>query len=191
MKHPKTILITVPSLALMILGGGCTMALWQNDIIDPWNEPATQSHVHLFQSQPEGKILVVYNEHNGRNDAMRRRAYWLTESQDDPERHQAPHFVSTNSSAGLTAIPIFVAPPDPLELPPLYAVAATNGQSFSLYSSQTKTRSYSLPSYDDRKGEVEKVLLTPITVAGDLTIIGGVIGYLYIGGLNTGYNPSY
>ncbi|HEX4263265.1 MAG TPA: hypothetical protein VH597_02915 [Verrucomicrobiae bacterium] len=179
----KTAFLTAALFAFVMLGSGCTIALWHNDIIDSWNEPATDSHVRLFQSQPPEKILVVYTEHCGHKDAMRTQAYWLDENRKQPERHQAPHFVSTNSCTGLTAIPVFLSPPEPPNLPPFYAVTATNGQSFSLYSGKTKTASHNLPSYDDSTGEVEKVLLTPVAVAGDLTIIGGVIGYIYVGGL--------
>ena len=166
-----------------MLQSGCTLALWQNDIVDSWNEPATESHVRLFQSKPPEKILVVYTEHCGHKNAMRTQAYWLDKNQNQPERHRAPHFVSTNSSKGLTAIPVFLSPPEPPDLPPFYAVAATDGQSFTLYSNGDKIASHHLPSYDDSTGEVEKVLLTPVAFAGDLTIIGGVIGYLYVGGL--------
>jgi len=187
----KTAFITTALLALLTLGSGCTMALWQNDIVDSWNEPATQSHVRLFQSKPPEKILVVYTEHSGRKNVMRQQAYWLDENQKHPEQHRAPHFVSTNSSAGLAAIPVFLSPPDSTNLPPRYAVVAPDGQSFTLYSGETKTASYHLPAYDDSTGEVEKVLLTPVAVTCDLTIIGGVIGYIYVGGLNAGYNASY
>jgi hypothetical protein len=190
MKRLKTVFITAALLASM-LGTGCTVALWRNEMLDTWNEPATDSHMRLYQSQPPEKILVIYDEYCDRRNAMRPRAYWLNENQPQPEHPRTPHFVSTNSAAGLTAIPVFLAPPKPADLPPLYAVAATNGQSFSLYSGGIKTASYDLPSYNDGTGEVEKVLLTPVTIAGDLTIIGAVAGYIYFGGLNSGYNPSY
>jgi hypothetical protein len=117
---------------------------------------------------------------------MRPRAYWISENPNSPKQHRTPHFVDTNSSAGLPAIPVYLSPPEETNLPALYAGAATNGQSFGLYSGATKTASQKLPSYNDGTAQVEKVLLTPAMIAGDLTIIGGIIGYIYIGGLGGG-----
>ena len=68
----QSIIVFAFGLILLTLGNGCTVALWKNDIVDSWNEPATESHVRLFQSKPPEKILVVYDEYCGRNETCAR-----------------------------------------------------------------------------------------------------------------------
>jgi hypothetical protein len=62
----------------------------------------------------------------------------------------------------------------------LCAVVATNKQSFTFYQAGRALDSHDLPVYDDGKGPVEKIALTPLAVAADLTVVGGILGYIYL-----------
>lgn len=57
----------------------------------------------------------------------------------------------------------------------LCAVVAPNGQDFTLYSGARKMGDHELPVYRDASGRTQQVLLTPLAVAADLTIVGGVL----------------
>ena len=74
--------------------------------------------------------------------------------------------------------PILVVDP-PAAMPPtnagLYAVVGTNGTDFSLRSGEEIVGSYELPIYEDASGKTKQVLLTPVAVVADLTIIGGFL----------------
>ena len=70
---------------------------------------------------------------------------------------------------------------DPLHVPLPFMITATNGQSFTLYSEGGISATHSLPFYNDGKGKVEKFVLTPLASTADLTIVGGVLGILYLG----------
>jgi len=180
----RQIIQFVFGLSLLALANGCaTKALWQNDNLEAWNEPATNPNLHLFATQPRGDMLVVYNEYSERSDTTRTRAYWLNKNQKLVDARRAPHFVNPNSAFGLTALPIFTPAANQIDVPPPpYAILATNGQSFTLYSDNGQPASHDLPIYNDRKGKVEKVALTPLTTTADATIVGGFLGYLYLAG---------
>ena len=47
---------------------------------------------------------------------------------------------------------------------------------------------YELPVYRDASGRVKQVLLTPVAVTADATIVGGVAAYICLPGLWTSLN---
>jgi hypothetical protein len=178
-------------LLLLMLGSGCTVALWQNPNLEAWNTPANDPHLHLFQAQPHGDILVVYDEYAERSGTAHTRAYWLNENEKLIENRRAPHFVHTNSVFCLPAVPVFPSPPDRTPVPATYAMADISGQSFTLYSDNDPPASHDLPHYNDGKGKVEKFFLTPAAMTVDATLLGAMLGYVCLEGMASGYNPSY
>jgi hypothetical protein len=171
------------SLLLLACGGGCmTAALWQSDGFEAYKQPANNLNLRLFGAQPQTNLLAVYDESSERNSEVHTRAYWINESQKLVDRRRCPHFIRSRSARHLPAVPVYY---DPVsaghELPPeLCALVATNKQSFTLYLNHRAIASHDLPVYNDGKGRVEKIFLTPLAVAGDLTIVGSVIAYAYL-----------
>jgi hypothetical protein len=182
MKTLRVILFAF-GLCLLPLGNGCaTKALWQNNNLEAWKEPAGNSNLHLFAAKQSADILVVYDEYSERSDATRTRAYWLNENRKLINDRRSPHFTSTNVSVGCTAVPVIPTGTHQINLSPPYAVVATNGQSFTLYLDGDTIESHDLPFYNDQKGKVEKFALTPLATAADITILGGFLGYCWLGG---------
>jgi hypothetical protein len=178
----QPIALFVFGLFLLTLGNGCvTHELWKNDNLEAWNQPATNPNLRLFTTSQKDDLLVVYDEYSERNDKTHPRAYWLKENQNIIDQRKFPHFISTNTF-GFAAVPVFSTGTDPINLP-LYAVVATNGQSFTLHLDNGSTESHDLPFYNDQKGKVEKFALTPLATAADVTIVGGVFGYFFLEGM--------
>ncbi len=173
----------------MLANGCATKALWQNDSLEAWNEPANDPHLRLFEANPPRDILVVYDEYCERSGVTHTRAYWLNENQNLMQQRHSPHFISTNSAFCLATVPVFTSPQ--INLPVTCAVLETNRQSFTLYSSGDKITSHDLPFYNDGKGKVEKFFLTPAAVTADCTVVGAILGYAYLGGFSPNSNPSY
>jgi hypothetical protein len=174
------------SLLLLTLGNGCaTQALWNNGRMEAVKEPANNVSLRLFDSKRQNDLLVVYDEYSERNDGIHTRAYWLNENEMRVNQRRAPHFTNTNLMQNLPSVPVFYtsAPSETNLTQALYAIVATNQQSFTLYSGNREISSYDLPFYNDGKGRVEKIALTPIAVTADLTIIGGYIGVWGLYGL--------
>jgi hypothetical protein len=175
------------------LGGGCaTDALWNKTQLDEWNVPADNANLCLFATGRNNDFLAVYDEYSERYDSIHHRSYLLNQNQKRVESGRKPHFVSARRASELPPVPIFQTLPEAGTnfLPALYAVISTNKQSFTIYSAKEKT-DYSLAVYNDGRGQIYRIALTPIAVAADLTIIGGYLGCWFISGLSeSGYSVT-
>jgi len=170
----------------LTFGSGCaTRALWNNGNLEAVEEPANNINLRLFEAKLQNDLLVVYDEYSERSDKIHTRAYWLNENETLVNQRLAPHFVNTNLMHNLPYLPVFYTSvsSETNLTQVLYAIVATNQQSFALYSGNRQINSYDLPVYNDGRGQVEKIALTPIAVLADLTIIGGYIGVLGLYGL--------
>ena len=162
--------------AAMAFSSGCaTSALWQEGQFARFHEPARPPNLHLFYSAHRASVLVQYDESNEGNESIRQRAYWLKPGHDPEKNLGKPRFVSVDAAQDLSPIPVVDSPATaPPGIPGYYAVAGTKDSGFSLRSGEQTVGSYELPVYKDASGRTKQVLLTPLTVVADLTIIGGV-----------------
>ena len=170
-------------LLLLTLGSGCaTQALWNNGRMEAVKEPANNINLRLFDAKQQNDLLVVYDEYSERNDIIHTRAYFLYQNQERINQNHAPHFVNTNLMSRFPSVPIFYDSKmcGTNRAQTLYAIATTNSESFTLYSGGQNLDSYFLPTYNDGRGRVEKIALTPFAVTADLTIVGGCLGVWYL-----------
>jgi hypothetical protein len=177
-------------LLLLILGNGCaTKALWDNGNLEAVNEPAGNPNLRLFDAKRKSDLLVVYDEYSERGDKIHTRAYWLNENQTRVDQRRTPHFVGTRSMHRLAPVPVFDSAPDETGGAwTHYAVVATNRQAFALHAGNGEISVHDLPTYNDGRGRMEKIALTPVAVTADLTIVGGYLGLWFAYGLaQSGY----
>jgi hypothetical protein len=126
-------------------------------------------------------VLVRYDERREDNEEIQPRAYWLNRNHEPVNNPHKPHFVPVLTAQGLTPIPVICSSStEASSQSGLYAVVSTNGQDFTLRWEQKEIGAYELPVYQDGSGRVKQLLLTPPAVVADVTIIGGVIGVLYL-----------
>ena len=173
---------------IALLGGCATSKVWEQGQFARFHEPATPSNLRLFQSYPRGDVLVEYDEWRDGDESIRRRAYWLESNNARVQARCKPRFVSIEQASALTPLPAIESPSVPAgaAVEGQHAVISAQGRGFVLYSADQKVGDYELPVYRDASGRVLQVVLTPIAVAADLTIVGG---YLFVwiwssGGLN-------
>ncbi|HWD91001.1 MAG TPA: hypothetical protein VG938_01500 [Verrucomicrobiae bacterium] len=181
-------------LLLIALANGCvTKALWTNNNLEAWNEPASNPNLRIFASPTRGDMLVVYDEYAERNDATRTRAYWLNENEKRLQQCSSPHFIIPNSLNSLTPIPVILPGTSRIDFPPPpYAQIEFNQRAFTLFlEDHRQAGPYNLPDYNDGKGKVEKFVLTPMAATADATIVGGFLGYLYIAARCGATGPLY
>jgi hypothetical protein len=180
-------------LLLPLLTGGCaTNALWNKTDLDAWNEPAQNADVRLFDARLKKDFLVVYDEYSERHDSIHTRTYFLNQNQKGVAQGQKPHFVNVRLSHKLPPVPIFQTLPESNTnfSQTIYAVISANGQSFTIYSGKVKT-DYSLAAYNDGRGRIDRIALTPVAVTADLTIVGGFLGCWFIYALaESGYSVT-
>ena len=175
-------------LLLPLLTGGCmTHKLWTASPLDEWNEPASSPNLRLFRAERPDDFLVAYDEFSERREATRPRAFFLNQNQKLLAQHDRPHFVKVNSADNLAPMPVFsFAPTNSTE--PFYAITATNGARFDIFSGGHASSSNVLPTYNDGSGQWKRIALTPVAVVADLTIIGGAVGcwWIAVGGPGLG-----
>lgn len=154
--------------------------VWDKGAFDASNMPANNSNLRLYEAKQRNDVLVVYNEYSERKKTVRPRAYLVNENEDRIAHEKAPQFVSlgTNWIRKLSAVPVYPCVSNAVPAVDLYAVYATNHQSFTLYSSNRALNSYNLPFYDDGVGRKERIMITPLTVAADMVIVAGVVAIL-------------
>jgi len=178
MKPNPLLLLSLVTVQAILFSGCATRELWQTGRFANFHEPATPSNLRLFQSTNSQDVLVQYDECRENDDRVRRRAYWLEHNSDRVRERQKPRFVSFKPEACLIDIPVSEAAfSADSGTGPVYALASTNNQSFTLYSSGRQKGPYELPVYPDASGRTKQVILTPFTVAADLTVVGG---YLFV-----------
>ncbi|PWU21500.1 MAG: hypothetical protein C5B50_01520 [Verrucomicrobia bacterium] len=163
------------------MGGCATQKLWEEGTLANYHEPATPSNLGLYQATNRTDFLVLYDESSERSDSIQRRAYWLGANSDRIKARRKPHFVAVKTGEGLLPIPIgsdgqtLASPASGCP----YALSSTNGDSFTLHWPGSHAGPYELPVYPDASGRTKQVLLTPLTVAADITIVGGFLFVMF------------
>jgi hypothetical protein len=164
----------------MPLLNGCTALLWNRSTFANYCSPASPPNLALYYSAERKDLLVQYDEKCEHEKTVHRRYYWLDPNTDKVRRGGQPHFVSPALAEGLEPVPRFEAraSPPPLGLNGLYAVASGKNDWFTLYAGEKELEAYGLPKYNLASGTGKKVLLTPLAVAGDATVVGLVGGLI-------------
>jgi hypothetical protein len=155
----------------LLLGSGCaTSALWSDTDLHRF-APAKPANLALLQRKDGRKILVTYDESLDEGAAKTRRAYWIEPAAEpSTAADKRPVFVSLRNENQLKPVPVGEAPQ-----PNGYsAVVGTNAVAFTLFADGQKLWRYELPVYERTKITGKQVALTPLAVAADLTIVGGV-----------------
>jgi hypothetical protein len=173
-RHWGLILITCQAL----LVSGCTGMLWEKERFARCHWAASPPGLRLHYSESAQDVLAEYDEQAQGTTSLQHRAYWIQRNSKKVLADRQPEFVSVTNAQDLAAVPITDAATNPpaASYRGLYAVVATNGLAFTLYSENKDPAVYRLPVYYAGSGQrVKQVLLTPFAVATDATVVGGLI----------------
>jgi hypothetical protein len=168
----------------LLLNGCMTHRLWTGEMAEDFYEPSAPNRLILFAAPDQRAILVEYDELSPWRDNPRRRAYFVQENSQRIEALKKPRFVSLTSTNGLSPIPQYdssVALTNPAGAAGVYAITFTNENRFKICSTHGQyAGSFELPTYKSAKGTLKVVLLTPFAVVLDVSIVGGVAGYIVL-----------
>jgi hypothetical protein len=177
MKTPKYGWIILMVCQAFLLSG-CTSALWENDRFARCHWAANPPNLKLYYSESARDVLAEYDEQSEGAPAVQRRAYWLEPNAIKVTTDRKPRFVPIAKGRELAVVPVTDNPNNASasSYQGLYAVVATDGQSFSLCLAEKEATVYKLPVYHAGSGQkVKQVLLTPFAVAVDATLVGAVL----------------
>jgi hypothetical protein len=162
---------------MLLLTGCATQKLWEQRA---FREPASPPNLQLSFDRQRNDVLVRYDEFSDRSNRTRPRAYFLYQNLQRLEARRKPKFVTPAAATGLMPLPMLA----PEQLPAwdpaleLYAVFATNSASFMLFSKSREPGAYDLPVYPDGAHRARQILLTPVAVGADVTLVSAVVGFV-------------
>jgi hypothetical protein len=160
---------------------GCTTALWEKERFARCHWPANPPNLQLFYSQSARDVLVAYDEQREGDTKIERRAYWAARNRRRIDDERKPSFVSPAKYQNLAEIPLADNGAPPSAWPGQWAVFSTNGLSFTLHLANEGPLVHMLPVYYVGSGQrVKQVLLTPLAVAVDATVVGGVAALILV-----------
>jgi hypothetical protein len=157
---------------------GCTALLWNKSTIATYYHPTDPANLQLYYSDARKDLLVQYDESREREKKVQRRSYWLEPNLTLVNNAQKPQFVDAVSLNGLTPLPLTVTPPvsPPIGFKGLYVVCQTHDPRFTLFSGTNELHACTLPIYHADQQVALKVLLTPLALVADATLVGGFFG---------------
>jgi hypothetical protein len=138
--------------------------------------PANPPNLAIYRPEHGDDLLVEYDEACDYNLSMVRRAYWLRANQGRIQEKQKPHFVSPNEDKTLHPVPVHLGPSQGFDTATLCTYFSTNGATVRVAYENAREEDFELPRYADSSGTTKKVLLTPLAVATDATIVGAAVG---------------
>lgn len=164
---------------------GCmTHSLWTGELVDRFSEPSVPNNLALYAAPERHDVLAQYDELSPGHRRSGRRAYFVRENQDKIGAVKRPRFEALESTNGLAPIPLYADPAAGTDLTgagDIYALTTTNGSGFTIISTNADySGSFELPTYPTAFGTGKLVALTPVTVALDVSVVGGVIGYFIL-----------
>ena len=163
--------------ALAWLGAGCmTNKLWNDGSMVHSHFPAIPPNLTIYRAEHGDDLLVEYDEACDYNESLVRRAYWLMANQGRIQEKQKPHFVSLSTDKNLQTIPVHLAGCQGSGGALPCAYCSTNGATLTVVFENAHEEDYELPRYADSTGATKKVLLTPLAVATDATVVGAAVG---------------
>ena len=189
------VVASVLTIGLAAMTTGCetardyslTRKLWSPDadFEGRVHHPASDAEVKIFESTNPPDLLIQYNETKDNWKTTQRRAFFLLENQNRTGANRKPRFVSPDTAAKLSPIPLRTAaesPASPSEPVPLYAVLNATQNQLTLHGEHWDRGPYSLPQYSTSYGTTTtRVALTPLAVTGDVVMVGLAAGF--VGGI--------
>lgn len=170
---------------LILLPGCATHYLWNDSQFSEPHAPAVENHLQLYEIPQNYELLAVYDEFAPRG-VSHRRAYFVFQNDDLIAASKKPAFLLPSAIPIGTLVPTFE--PSGLNTAtnlPLFAVKS-GSYGFEFYQRGFEARHYDLPRYRDRWNTSKQLLITPLAVALDSTIVAGVVAvgaaYLQAGG---------
>ena len=192
MQILKRIMAGVLGFAAFVIVNGCaTHSLWTES---SFHEPSTPNRLVLFDAPQRRDVLVQYDELSPWHELPRRRAYFLCENLSRTQLGKKPKFVTLSSTNALSTIPLCdesTVPTNVLEFSTVYARSSTKRSCFIVVRKNQQSQGpFELPTYRCSTTDIKRVLLTPLAVALDATIIGGGCFFMAAAHANGGIYPG-
>ena len=191
--HSSAALLQWMAAGLLLLGTGCqtvehyslTYRVWDNEDWRKFSEPAPNPNLALFEAPQRADVLVQYDALSEKRSTVKRRTYYLQQSQAHIAAGKKQKLVRPSVAGGMKPIAVLSTrgaltnPPPGL---PVYAVPTQEGLGFTLHRPTESEATVDLPVYAETAGTPTRIVLTPFAVAGDTVMVGvvaAVVGFFW------------
>lgn len=146
-----------------------TYNVWHGGTFFVPHSPAPAPRLAVGEAPAQHDFVVSYDEQADRTGAITRRSYLARANSDACRRGRMPRFLA-ESVTNAFALP--VNPPQPV----LPRVTATN-DFFTIHTAAENIGPERLPAYAESSGAAAKILLTPLAVVGDATVLAFILAF--------------
>jgi hypothetical protein len=173
----RLLLLTLP---VSLLTGCVTGALWEDGAFARYHQPASPPKVQLLDCRAKQDVLVLFDEVRDTDGRLRRRAYWARENASRIGVWRAPRYFPGPVDPDWPSVPVFLSgnASGAANTSGMHAVLAADGRAFTLFSPGVNPMVFDLPVYRDASGRAKQVLLTPLAVIADVTVVGAVVAFV-------------
>jgi len=167
--------------ALCHLCSGCATAyLWKSSSLADFNEPAAKPQLRVFEAPAQNDFLAVYDELRV-NASIRPRAYLILANRERTSAARKPQFVKTPNLNTLKPVMLFGAGQQAVSADGQPVVRMLTSHRFALQIGANEVGQFDLPVYKSAGSTPERILVTPLAITADATVIGGFMAILYAG----------
>ncbi len=174
-------------LALPILSGCATPALWKHTAARDWFPADSPSHVLATSTTGRQDVIVVFDQHASVGDKTKSRLVAWNLSQPATALIIGRHALRqiTNACDSVQALPVFTSdgiPPNATSTTPGYSVTGPLRFQFTVHLDGAPPGPFVLPYSKQERRLGKRLALLPFAVATDAVIVGAVCCALAGGG---------
>jgi hypothetical protein len=158
-----------------------THRVWSSDDFRRYSQPAPIPNLEVLDRADHQDLLVRYDAKSDSRGKIERRAYMLEPNRELIASGERPQFLSQVTTNGMSRVPVLTtneAASSGLHCVVGYPERAEGGVGFRVYREGMDRGAYALPVYTESAGTTERVLVTPLAVAGDAVMVGSVVGII-------------
>lgn len=144
-----------------------TYNVWHGGTFFRPHSPAPNPQLAVAEVPAQRDFVISYDEQAERTGVITHRSYLVRPNIDAWERGRKPAFLTKPVT---NAVPVPVNPAQPV----VPYVTATN-ETFTIHAAAENLGPQRLPTYAETSGAAAKVLLTPLAVVGDVTILSFIL----------------
>jgi hypothetical protein len=164
-----------------------TGRLWNEDFVLNHHEPAPHPNLKAFAKADGKDVLVEYDETREKDYKIHRRAFFLLANKEKLEAGKKPRFVKLRLADNLQPVPVYGGTDAvSTKMTAMWIMLSPDEKRVALFFGDAEAANLNLPVYRSWGTKFNRVMLTPVALAGDTAVVGGLLAllavYLYASG---------
>jgi hypothetical protein len=156
-----------------------TGRLWNDDFVLNHHEPAPHPNLKAFAKADGKDVLVEYDETREKDYKIQRRAFFLLANKGKLEAGEKPRFVKLRLADNLQPVPVYQGTDAvATKTTAMWIMLSPDEKRVALFFGDAEAANLNLPVYRGWGTKFNRVMLTPVALAGDTVVVGGLLALL-------------